>query len=75
MNFLSILKTSPNMGWETSSYNSSRWIPKDKSKHGLRAVVKYAWTLLSPVRRFAGYPKVMASWLPAYVVHVVNNYC
>ena len=60
---------------ETSSCNSSHWHPKDKCKHGLRAVVKYAWTLLNPGRRFAGCPKVMASWLPAYVVPVVNGYC
>jgi hypothetical protein len=50
------------------------WHPKDKCKHRLTTVVKYAWTFLNPGRQFAGCPKVMASWLPAYVVHVVNDY-
>jgi hypothetical protein len=60
---------------ETSSCNSSHWHPKDKCKHELRAVVKYDWTFLNSGRRFAGYPKVMASWLLAYVVLVVNDCC
>jgi hypothetical protein len=59
---------------ETSSCNSIHH-PKDKWKHGLRAVVKYAWTFLNPGRQFAGCPKVMASWLPTYVVPVVNDDC
>jgi hypothetical protein len=79
MNFLKHLCTlaSSSIGSycsETSSCNISHWHPKDKCKHGLRAVVKYAWTFLNPGRRFAGCQKVMASWLPTYVVLVVNGY-